>query len=259
MKKLFTLLFVLGSICIVNAQTAVNFTCNDCDGNSHDLFTELDNGKVIVLCWAMPCASCIAPSKTTYNVVQSYQATNPDRVYFYLVDDYANTVCSSLNSWANTNAMPASSSSIRFSESSIRMTDYGTAGMPKIVVLGCNTHHVFYNVNGVVNATNLQAAIDDALVCETSTDEIDGSHSNVSIYPSPANDFLNIAYASQSEIVIEIYSVSGVLVQSFTNNETYSKTENTITIGTGDFENGLYLVKVNIDGKSIVEKINIQH
>ena len=36
------------------SQTATDFTCNDCAGSSHNLFSELDGGKVVVLVWVMP-------------------------------------------------------------------------------------------------------------------------------------------------------------------------------------------------------------
>src|SRR5262245_353846 len=135
MKKSILLIAVLFLSVISFAQTATNFTCNDCSGNSHDLFSELDAGKVIVLCWVMPCGTCTSPALTSYNVVQSFQASYPNQVYFYLIDDYANTTCTSLNSWGTSIGAPPSSSSLRFSNAAIDMTNYGATGMPKIVVV----------------------------------------------------------------------------------------------------------------------------
>src|SRR5688572_1006830 len=108
MKKLLFLLLIAISWLPVSAQVATNFTCNDCSGNLHNLFSELDAGKVIVLDWVMPCGGCTAPSQTAHNIVQGFQSTNPNQVLFYMVDDYANTSCSSLNGWANSIGIPQS-------------------------------------------------------------------------------------------------------------------------------------------------------
>ncbi|HRD39909.1 MAG TPA: hypothetical protein PLC65_14870, partial [Bacteroidia bacterium] len=69
---------------------------------------------------------------------------------FYLVDDYANTSCPTLTSWALTNGMP---NAIVFSNSAIDMYDYGSTGMPKIVVIGGANHQVFDNQNNSLNVT----------------------------------------------------------------------------------------------------------
>src|SRR6187455_3648496 len=160
MKKVLTFLVMLIGLGSLQAQTATNFTCNDCSGVSHDLFTELDAGKVIVLIWVMPCGACSGPSATCYNTVDAYQASNPGRVFLYMADDVANSSCASINNWANGNGAPQNAYSLRFSNADIDMSDYGSAGMPKIVVLGGTSHTVFYNVNNAVNATALQSAID---------------------------------------------------------------------------------------------------
>jgi hypothetical protein len=84
MKKLILVFLVALFSYVANGQTATNFTCNDCTGVSHTLFDELDAGNVIVLCWVMPCGSCIGPTLTTYNVVQSFATSHPGRVKLYI-------------------------------------------------------------------------------------------------------------------------------------------------------------------------------
>src|SRR6185436_4860235 len=115
----------------------------------HDLFAELDAGKVIVICWVMPCPACVNPALTTHNIVQTYQSTNPYKVIMYLVDDFANTTCTSLETWQNNTGVPDATP---FSNSAINMNDYGGPGMPKIVVIGGPNHTVFYNTDYTVDA-----------------------------------------------------------------------------------------------------------
>src|SRR5207249_4420212 len=96
-KSLLTLLSAIFIGVNVFAQTAPDFTALDCNGVSHNLYTELNSGKVIVLNWVMPCSACVGPSLTAYNVVKSYASSN---VLHYLIDDAGNTSCTSLSSWA---------------------------------------------------------------------------------------------------------------------------------------------------------------
>ncbi|HQI46179.1 MAG TPA: hypothetical protein PLC59_08990, partial [Bacteroidales bacterium] len=105
--------------------TAVNFICNDCKGTSHNLFTELDDGKVIVLVWVMPCATCISPSRSAYDAVQTYSSSHPGRVKFYLADDYVNTSCNTLTTWANNNGMTGATI---FSNTAVNPANYGNVG-----------------------------------------------------------------------------------------------------------------------------------
>ncbi|HEY4800620.1 MAG TPA: hypothetical protein VII99_16190, partial [Bacteroidia bacterium] len=134
-KYLLSFSLILASRFLSFGQTAVDFTVNDCAGNSHHLFSELDAGNVIVITWVMPCSACIPIASTAATTVQGYASSNPGRVKFYLSDDYADTPCPTLTSWASTNSIATNAS---FSDATISMADYGGTGgsMQKTVVLG---------------------------------------------------------------------------------------------------------------------------
>ena len=223
MKKQLLTLILLAITSLGMAQTATDFTANDCNGNSHNLFTELNSGKVIVLCWVMPCASCTGPTLTTYNVVQSYQASNPNKVVMQ-------------QSW-----------SLRFSNTAINMSHYGSPGMPKIVVIGPN-HTVFYNSNNTVNATNLQNAINNALAT-TGLSENNLPASSLSVLPNPTQDVTKIKLnlLNNADVILECYNLEGKKVQEiFSGN--LNKGEHTISVNLEPFTNGMYLIKFS-DGK----------
>lgn len=243
-----------------STQTATNFTCDDCLDGTHDLFSELDNGKVIVLCWVMPCATCIAPSKTAYNIVNSFQTSHPNRVFFYLVDDFADTPCSSLNSWANSNAMPESAFSLRFVNSTISMTDYGSAGMPKIVVLGGGAHTVFYNVISTVNAVNLQKAINDALAAGSGVEDLNSALFSVSLFSdlSDSKASLSVNLKSLSNITVDLYNVVGKKVTGIYDGKCNTG-NNEIKINTAGFSNGIYFVKVSVADRTKILKLVISN
>jgi hypothetical protein len=101
-------------------NNATDFTALDCDGVSHHLFSELDSGKVIVIAWVMPCVPCGSIALDAYTASLGYTNSNPGRLTFYLVDDFANTDCQSLFAWANNFGM---GNCTRFSDPSIDMED----------------------------------------------------------------------------------------------------------------------------------------
>jgi len=188
-------------------QTATNFIANDCASNSHTLFTELNSGKVIVICWVMPCATCIGPASTDANTVLAF--ANPN-VVFYMVDDYGNTNCSTLNSWANTNQI-ITNAIFDNTGNNINMDDYGGAAMPKTIVLGGTNHNIYYNVNGAVNAGDLQTAINNALNDLTGLIENKIMDVAITLFPNPAASQTDIIYtlSKSSNVSIEVINILG--------------------------------------------------
>ena len=91
MKKLYTILLLSLSLVSLNAQTslttAVDFTVTDVHGNTHNLFTYLDNGKhVIVDFFFTTCGPCIS-SVPTMNTAFTNYGCNSGEVIFIAIDD----------------------------------------------------------------------------------------------------------------------------------------------------------------------------
>jgi hypothetical protein len=143
---------------VSSASTATDFTADDCNGVTHNLFSELDAGKIIVIAWIMPCNTCITDPLKAYNLVKSYATTNPGRVVFYLADDYADSPCAAITGFGNAYGMTDCD---KFASAEVSMDDYGAAGMPKIAVFGGSDHLVYYNRNQ--SSEGLKEAIDKAI------------------------------------------------------------------------------------------------
>lgn len=253
MKTRLTLLLIFFVFFGAYSQTATNFTVNDCTGASHELFNELDSGNVVILCWVMPCASCITATKTTYNVAQSFNTSHPGRVKMYVCDDYANTNCSSLNSWCNQNGL---TNTTRFSNAGIKMSDYGSAGMPKIVVVGNYSHQVYYNANNSVNITLLTNAISTALEDYFVSVDNPAMANEIKVYPNPADNNVSLSFTSakSGQCMLTLYNNSGSLVlpqQSFT----MLQGENSLTVDTKELNNGVYFALVKTDSGMMRTKI----
>jgi len=242
------------SVGIIYAQTtATDFTTNDCNGISHQLFTDLDAGNVIVIGWVMPCGPCATYTIPAYSAVQSFSASHPGRVHFYLVDDFANTACGTLVNWGNSNNMPLNTA---FSSSDISMSDYGTNGMPKVVVLGGNDHLVYLNKNDdKINFTDVQTAINDALSAPLAVEQSVSNEFEISSYPNPVNNVLNVSYSSIKSAIINftIVDALGRVILTVEDNPSFSVGKSIKSINVSTLDNGNYFLKIS--SESVVESM----
>lgn len=239
MKKILLAAFTIVAAVSGFSQTATNFTCNDCNSVNHDLFSELNAGKVVVITWVMPCGACIGPAATASNTVLGF--SNPN-VVFYLVDDYGNTSCGTLGSWATTNSITYNA---RFSNAVISMADYGAPGMPKTVVLAGWNHNIFFNVNGAITQSALQTAINNALAV-TGINEPKNSGLQLGAFPNPAINTTTLKYnlVSVSDVHIELMNVTGEKVKSVLL-EKQAAGSHEYKIDLGSLSRGIYFIQLN--------------
>lgn len=213
-KLILAVLALFVCVNMTTAQTtATDFTANDCDGIPHNLFTELDAGKIIVIAWVMPCGSCAPPAIAAQNAVESFATSHPNTVYYYLVDDYANSSCATLAAWENSIGM---SPSTKFSDASISMSDYGTAGMPKVVVLGGSNHSVAYNLNSGITQSGVEDAISGLLASANIGELATESKNEPTVIPNPVNGDFSVEYQMENAQLetIEIVNAAGQVVHS---------------------------------------------
>ena len=214
--SLFLLLFL--SAATGNAQTAVDFTALDCNGTSHTLFTELDAGKVVVIAWVMPCGACVDGAKASRDAAESFALSHPGKVLFYLVEDMGNSSCASLATWATANGIdPSLITSFDNAGNIIKMVDYGSVGMPKVVVVGNASHHVYYNK--INSATNDLAGITDAINIALSPAGLDDKNmESLSIFPNPATTSFSVNSMNPVDRVL-ITDLNGKTVTSVSGND----------------------------------------
>ena len=200
-----------------------------------------------MIAWVMPCASCIADPLDAYVVVNSYASSHPGRVLFYLVDDVADNTCQTLTSWGNNYGM---TNCPKFSDARISMYDYGSPGMPKIVVLGATDHQVYFNKNNYKTSVGIAAAIDKALIGENIVGINENQNSSIELisFPNPANTSINLTYTlTQSSIVkFEVIDMVGKVVNS-TDNVRKEFGKHKEEFNTSSLNNGIYFIKVSSD------------
>jgi len=259
MKKiLLASLFCLFSLQFINAQTyATDFTEDDCNGVSHNLFNELDAGNVIVISFVMPCGPCATYSFPAYDAVQSFALSHPGKVHFYIADDHLSTACVILENYADNYNM---TNSTIFSNPNIAWSDYGAYGMPKVVVLGGSDHLVYLNKNeDKINYSEVHGAISNALADGLSS--LNDSKANtfeISTFPNPLKNNLTVSYSTSGneKIKIEIIDLLGksmILKNNLISLEgSYSE-----TLDLSAFKGGMYFIKISSSNKEQIKPINI--
>ena len=242
MKKIkYLFICFVFSVASVAQNTAIDFTEEDCNGVTHSLFDSLSAGNVIVIAWVMPCGACATYGKYAYDAVNSFAISHPGRVKFYLVDDYANTSCSNLVNWGNANQMPFSTV---FSSSAISMSDYGSNGMPKVVVLGCDAG-VYYNQNdNQIDYNSVRSSIDNALCSSTGFSEQITNTFSLSIFPNPTKGKLSIIYEldNSDQRRLEIVNVLGDILLRYDDNSYYPSGLNKENIDISGLNTGFYFL-----------------
>lgn len=256
MKNLILLLLFVLNYTVYSQNNATDFTTEDCNGVMHNLFDSLDAGNVIVISWVMPCGPCATYTLPAYNAVQTFSSTHPGIVDFYLVDDYANTPCSSITNWATNYNMPIHTA---FSSPAINMLDYGSLGMPKVIVLGGGGHTVFYNENDdKINYAAVEMAINNAL---TPSFVSNISNSPMYVFPNPASKTLNISLTEDKFInlkTVDITNIYGKAIESYSFENLQYALDN-LKIDISHLHNGTYFLSFSSEKNKTVTKFVVLH
>jgi hypothetical protein len=239
--KLLSVLVAVLITSFVSSQIAVNFNTNDCGGNNHILFNDLDAGKVVIITWVMPCGTCIGPALSAATEVQNFKNTYPGKFIHYFADDFANTSCTSIISWCSTNGI--TNYDAIFSSTDIKMLDYGSNGMPKTVVLAGVTHSVYFNENNTLTATSLTSALSAALNAanEVGIEEHSFENNLVNFSPNPTSEFVTINESKGTDCTV-YDSLGKIVLKENIDNDKFQ-------INISRLQNGLYYIKLS-DGKS---------
>jgi len=259
-KALLSAGILFGGFLATGQTTATNFTATDCSSGSHTLFTELDAGKVVVLVWVMPCASCISDAKASYDVVQSFATAHPGKVLYWMADDHGDNPCSSLTGWASTNSIGTTGSTFFGNAgSTINEADYGGTGMPHVVVMGGTDHHIYYNKkNGSNDGTEITTAVNSAIAA-TGVAQIASADKDTKVFPNPAKNKASVSYTleNQANVSIEVYDVLGGKVKTLILGAQFSGAHSVDLNFENKLVNGIYTLKINTDNTSQTVKFAI--
>jgi hypothetical protein len=251
MKKIFTTLaLAIGALGAFAQTAAPDWTATDCDGASHTLYQDLDDKKIVVMVWVMPCASCIDGAKAAYNAVTAFNAANPGMAKLYIFDDAGNTSCNTLSSWVQTNV---ASGLTLFGNSGnvVDEADFGGSGMPHVVIAAEPARKIFYNKknNATYDETGITTALNNAKTA-LNVAAVNGAE-GYSITPNPVQKDFTINYA-KPVYAVSVTSLSGQIVKTVN----YATGVNNPQVDLSGIATGIYNVKFSDkDGKSATVKI----
>jgi len=259
MKKILSILFAgVFSMSFANAQTnAQDFTMSACDATTHSLFADhLDNGEVVIMEFFMTCGSCVAAAQKLSPLQTGLATQYPGMTNFWVLA-YTNTYsCTTVTNWKNTNA----SNALAFDSGAVQVAYYGGFAMPTVVVVAGTSHQVLYNSNtdGAPGDTaSIHAAINNYFATM-------GVEENAGVsfkaYPNPAVNVLNLDmnFTVGGLTEIDMVDMTGKVVKKIAN-ENYTAGQHSLQLETSDVVNGIYFIRVAINGKTKQYKVSIKH
>jgi hypothetical protein len=263
MKKNILLLALLSLVWVFNpgsyAQTtAYDFNMDDCNGQMHHLFSELDSGNVVILEYFMrSCSPCIDAGHVLEAMLLNLRAKYGKKVRFYQFAFTNSYTCAQVKDWVTTNGF----TSVPFDSGGVQVAYYGGMGMPTTAVVAGKDHKVLFTNSGfsdddtTIMASSIRAFFDSTLTSIPSTPSI---ISSVSFYPNPVATKLSISLNSQKSGMLQLTltNLEGQKIADLTNENIKAGIWNKMIL-LPQLANGFYFLRGEIDKEIFTRKITI--
>jgi hypothetical protein len=255
------LLFFGGFIKSTSAQTpatAYDFTMNDCNGQMHHLFSELDSGNVVVMEFFMlSCSPCIVAGHALDEMVVPLKKKYGEKVKFYQTGFTNSYTCTQIQSWRSTNGF---NTSVPFDSGAVQVAYYGGMGMPTVVVVGGKDHKVLFS------SMDFQPASDTATISKSIHAFFDPTGisttylltSSISAFPNPASSTITLSFELEKPETfhLSILNMQGQKIADLLTTSLNRGTPHQI-IELPVLENGIYFLQGDLSGNSFTKKITI--
>ena len=264
MKKgyIFFLLFLFtGTISF--GQTVTDFTKKDCNGKTHNLFSELDSGNAIIIEFFHTCLPCKDAAQAMMPMYQKLRTSYGNKVRFFGIPEDDSYDCSQVLNWVSVNGLI--SMVTPFDSGSVQAAYYGGMGMPTVAVVAGSGHKILY----LVNATTASFATSDTTIIGSKIRNfLDSTFAGipvisstvfVNIFPNPAATFLAISVETNQAgtLSLEITTITGDKVAGLT--------EEKIQAGMWSknfpvsLSNGVYFITGSLNQRKINQRFTVQH
>ena len=238
---------------VVKAQEfAMDFIQDDCYGNPHHLFEELDQNSVVIIEFFMTnCNPCINAGNQLKPHVEELQSQFPDQVKWYHFGFTSDYDCATVTDWVeshNYNSLP-------FTDGSAQVAYYGGFGMPTIVVLAGTNHEVIYSEVGYSTGDDdeIHEIILDffAINSVNQSDSFQGNW-NARFDRESNQMIVDVLNIPSNSISLEVLSINGQVVIPTRNYDS-----GRIDIDAVSMAEGVYIVKMTVDGRSSTSRVVI--
>lgn len=258
-KTIFILAALMFVSTISNSQeTAMQLSGNDCNGVPHDLFADLDAGKVVLLHFFMPnCASCPPPAKKIQTMANNIMKTYPGMIKGYAMPFQNSTTCEYTASWVSSNGL---SLYAPFSKGATQVAYYGGFGMPTVVLLGGKDHKIlFTTLSFKTSDTTIMKNMILEVLNTSSVNELPSTVSTFEVFPNPANDNISITIdlKQPTRVSIDITDLTGKQVFAIMEEEQTGLINQQFNISS--LTDGNYIIRLRVNSESYTQKLSIVH
>jgi thiol-disulfide isomerase/thioredoxin len=260
MKKILTSITTIiatGSLFAQVGVVAPDFTQTDINGTSHNLYTYLNAGKVVIVdmsatwcgpCWGFHNAHYLESLHDEFGP----GGTNEVVVLFY-EDDTQTTLADLNGTGSNTQGdwVTGVTYPIINGTASLPYPEYGE-GYPTVSVICPTDKKIKDNLFGYGTLNEMRAAVQDIIdQCSSAASLTENTALEVSVAPNPTtgNTTVRFSVPTDATATIELYSVSGQYI--FAVQKTIASGENSVDLDLSTLDAGTYFIKVmNEDSSS---------
>ncbi len=261
-KSIFLSIALMFVITITKAQTPMQFAGVDCNGNTVDLFADLDAGKAVILHFYMPsCGTCIPPAQKIQKMANAINSKHPGKVKGYAFPFQNSTTCTYSAGWVSSNNLGTLYQAM--DSGAAHVANYGGFGMPTIVLLGgsgANRRVMFSSMSfSTSDTTEMRDSILALLKGTIGIADLPSAVNSFSVFPNPANDniSINLDLKETSNLIIDVTDISGKQVAIIMNEKQNGLVAKQFS--TAELPNGNYLVRLQVNGKTATQKLVINH
>jgi|GEM_PF-3443381 len=227
--RIITLLFVALAFS-ANAQTAPDFTSTDIDGNSRNLFSELDEDNIVVLKFFTNwCSIC---NNTAGDVVAIYNAhqTVGDPVVFWALDRDQNETNADATTYRNNHSIPFPVIGAAYTVAQ----QFGVLYQPEYYIIRPDRSYVKEN-----SYSAMEAAVQTALTTiSTGVNELSGGDDYII-----GNNTISWNSTNKHRAILKIFDISGRTVSDY----------NLLAGETAELNltNGVYIFSILVKGRTV--------
>ncbi|MFN0031214.1 MAG: T9SS type A sorting domain-containing protein [Flavobacteriales bacterium] len=258
MKKIYTFLFTMALITYASAQdTAMDFTQDDCNGNSVHLFELLEQGHVVILEFFMDnCNPCINAGNAIEPVFVEQEAAHPGMVHWFHFGFNNTYTCDVVSGWVEEHGFP----SVPFTNGASQVAYYGGFGMPTVVVVGGTDHDILFTAIGW--SSGEEDDIDDAVSEFFGKNAVQDEAANAtttfsaSYIAATQNIQIDLNMPTATKVEVEVYTAEGQLAFESERMDA-SAGESVHVISATKLTSGIYIITVRIGTQVQTQRISI--